>query len=151
MNNKWKEKPIIDHTWQNSSDDSAPFVLKDETDGQKATKRAFPWFFLTIIFLSLLMFWIYVSRKPRIELDTTTIVTAHTILESFSILLSFTIFLISWTNQNRDKGNNLALLGCAFFSAGILDIVHVLHHPGMKIAFSRRGFQNRSFLPMPPV
>jgi signal transduction histidine kinase len=55
----------------------------------------------------------------------------HTTAESFSIIVSFAIFLVAWFTYPQ-TGNTFSLfLGCSFLLIGLTDFFHAMTYPGM--------------------
>nr|WP_319537617.1 MASE3 domain-containing protein [uncultured Methanospirillum sp.] len=57
----------------------------------------------------------------------------HTIIELFSIIIAFLIFVITWNSKDRIQNSFLIFLGSAFFFIGIVDLIHTLAFKGMNI------------------
>lgn len=57
----------------------------------------------------------------------------HTLVEIFSILIGFGIFLITWNTRRLLDNNYLMFLGLAYLFIGGLDLVHTLAYKGMNI------------------
>jgi len=57
----------------------------------------------------------------------------HTIAETFSICIAFTVFLLSWNSIRYLKNNYLILVGIAYFFIGFLDLFHTMSYKGMQI------------------
>jgi PAS domain S-box-containing protein len=57
----------------------------------------------------------------------------HAIVELFSIVVGYTIFVISWNSKRHLKNPYLLFIGIAFLSISLLDLVHVLAYQGMPI------------------
>ncbi len=55
----------------------------------------------------------------------------HSILESFSILVSFSIFIYGWTTFQSIKTRTLLWLPLIFLTVGAFDILHTLTYPGL--------------------
>lgn len=55
----------------------------------------------------------------------------HTILEFFSIAVSFSIFLYGWKSFSSLKSSRILLLSFLFFTVGLLDLLHTLTFKGM--------------------
>ncbi|MBI5604862.1 MAG: hybrid sensor histidine kinase/response regulator [Deltaproteobacteria bacterium] len=57
----------------------------------------------------------------------------HTLVEIFSILIGFGIFLITWNTRRLLDNNYLMFLGLAYLFIGGLDLFHTLAYKGMNI------------------
>jgi PAS domain-containing protein len=58
----------------------------------------------------------------------------HTIIETISVVIAILIFSIGWHAHHKSGlPINYLVLGCAFLSAGILDISHMLSFSGMPL------------------
>jgi hypothetical protein len=55
----------------------------------------------------------------------------HTILEIFSIAVSFSIFSYGWKSFTFSKSSRILLLSFLFFTVGFLDLMHTLTFKGM--------------------
>ncbi|MBA4417674.1 MAG: hypothetical protein C0392_07160 [Syntrophus sp. (in: bacteria)] len=61
----------------------------------------------------------------------------HIVTESFSIVIAFALFMISWNTRNMAKSNYVLFLGITFLFTGLIDFAHTLAFKGMGIF---RGF-----------
>ncbi|MGM0509079.1 MAG: MASE3 domain-containing protein [Fusobacteriota bacterium] len=57
----------------------------------------------------------------------------HSIVELFSIIIAYSIFLIAWNSKKYMKNDYLIFLGIAYFFVGGLDLLHTLSYKGMNI------------------
>ncbi len=57
----------------------------------------------------------------------------HSIVEFFSVLIAFGIFIITWNSQKYMNNNYLLFIGIAYLFVGIIDILHTLAYKGMGI------------------
>ena len=55
----------------------------------------------------------------------------HSLLEIFTVVISLSIFFVTWGSPNREYSSNAILLISAFLGIGILDTAHFLSYPGM--------------------
>ncbi|MHB9031242.1 MAG: MASE3 domain-containing protein [Candidatus Latescibacterota bacterium] len=55
----------------------------------------------------------------------------HGLVEIFGVIISVSIFLIAWNSRRIVQNSYLLLLGIAFLSVGIVDILHTLSYKGM--------------------
>ena len=59
----------------------------------------------------------------------------HSVIELFSISVSFFIFIIAWNTRRFKTNNYLTYLGIAYFFVGGVDLLHMLSYKGMGIFF----------------
>jgi len=57
----------------------------------------------------------------------------HCLVEVFSIVIAFTIFIIAWNSREHLADSYLYLLGIAYLFIGFLDLMHTLSYKGMQI------------------
>lgn len=57
----------------------------------------------------------------------------HTIAEIFSIVIAFSIFIVTWNTRFISNNNYLLFLGILYLFVGILDLTHTLAYKGMNI------------------
>ncbi|MFO7861247.1 MAG: MASE3 domain-containing protein, partial [Desulfosalsimonas sp.] len=57
----------------------------------------------------------------------------HSVVETFAILVSFSIFLFSWNTLPFSRQRYLAVLGIAYLFVGALDMAHMLSYKGMGV------------------
>lgn len=55
----------------------------------------------------------------------------HTVMETFSVVVSSMIFGIIWNTQHFDRARHVVILGAAFFAVALLDFAHLLSYKGM--------------------
>ncbi|MHB1375941.1 MAG: MASE3 domain-containing protein [Candidatus Humimicrobiaceae bacterium] len=60
----------------------------------------------------------------------------HSIVEIFSIVIAFVIFIIAWNSKKFLDNNYLLFVGIAFFFVSSLDLLHTLAYKGMGIFIS---------------
>ncbi|GAB4256285.1 MAG: hypothetical protein Kow0065_04990 [Methylomicrobium sp.] len=65
----------------------------------------------------------------------------HTVMETFSVVVSCMIFGIIWNTCDADRPRNLTILGAAFLSVGLLDFAHLMSYEGMPDFFTPSGPQ----------
>jgi len=61
--------------------------------------------------------------------------------ELFSVLVSFSIFSITWYSYNKSKDNHALFMGAAFIIIGFLDLFHMLSYPFMPDFITPNSFQ----------
>jgi signal transduction histidine kinase len=57
----------------------------------------------------------------------------HSIVEFFSIIVAFSIFVTAWNARGRLEGGFLPLLGVAYLYVASLDLLHTLAYAGMGV------------------
>ncbi len=57
----------------------------------------------------------------------------HSLVELFSIVIAFNIFIISWNSRNFTDNKMLLTLGIAYLSVGFMDSLHLLTFEGVGI------------------
>lgn len=57
----------------------------------------------------------------------------HSLVEIFSIVIAFTIFILAWNSREHLVDSYLYLLGIAYLFIGFLDLMHTLSYKGMRI------------------
>lgn len=57
----------------------------------------------------------------------------HSIVELFSIVIAFTIFLIAWNSRESMDNDFLLYLGIVYFFVGSMDLFHTLAYKGMGV------------------
>ena len=57
----------------------------------------------------------------------------HTVVELFSILIAFCIFVIVWNSEQFLGNSYLRFLGIAYLFVGIIDLLHTLAYKGMGV------------------
>lgn len=81
---------------------------------------------IVIIFISLMLFLLYMSSKFNYLLF-------HSIAELFSICIAFSVFTITLTSRKYLENNYYLVVGVAYFFVGVLDLFHTLSYKGMPI------------------
>ncbi len=57
----------------------------------------------------------------------------HTIVEIFSVVIAFSVYIIVWNGKSYIRNNYLLLLGIAYLFIGFLDLLHTFGYKGMSI------------------
>lgn len=57
----------------------------------------------------------------------------HSIAETFSIAIAFTIFFIAWNTRHIISHDYLLFIGIAFLCIGVIDFFHMLSYKGMGV------------------
>lgn len=79
-----------------------------------------------------LIYFLFLLLPPISELrEIDSYLPLHTIMETFSVIVSCMIFGIIWNTCDADRPRNLTILGVAFLSVGLLDFAHLMSYDGM--------------------
>lgn len=57
----------------------------------------------------------------------------HTIVETFSVFIACSIFVVAWNTRKITSNNYLLFLGITYLFVGLLDFTHTLSYKGMNI------------------
>ncbi|TFG11572.1 GHKL domain-containing protein [Candidatus Thorarchaeota archaeon] len=57
----------------------------------------------------------------------------HSLVEIYSIIIAFSLFIIIWNTQNLSENNIFQLLGIAYFFVAVVDLLHTLSYSGMGV------------------
>ncbi|TDO20737.1 sensor histidine kinase [Pedobacter duraquae] len=57
----------------------------------------------------------------------------HSIIELFSIIIAFAVFIITWNSRKMMDNNYLCFVGITYIFVGALDLLHTLTFTGMNI------------------
>lgn len=57
----------------------------------------------------------------------------HSLVEIFSIVVAFSLFVIAWNSRHFIKNQYLLFIGIAYLFVGFLDLLHTLSYKGMPI------------------
>ncbi|MDH3392308.1 MAG: PAS domain-containing protein, partial [Desulfobulbaceae bacterium] len=79
-----------------------------------------------ILILTLVMIGLYICSLYNFLLF-------HILVEIFSIIIAFGIFIVAWNSRHLQKNQYLLFLGIAFFFVGFLDLFHTLAYKGMMV------------------
>lgn len=63
----------------------------------------------------------------------------HTLIELFTIIVSFTMFTFAWSTKTVVKKDFLLFLACGYFWVGSLDLMHLLVYKGMNLFMEGSG------------
>lgn len=89
--------------------------------------------YLFIGFLAVLLLWairVFFNHEI-IEIPRPFFLLIHTVLESFSIFVSFSIFIQAMITYSKESRNVNFFLGLLFFAIGTYDLLHTLFYRGM--------------------
>lgn len=81
-----------------------------------------------VMALAAMLVWL---AKPAIVIAAQTYLPLHTIAEIFAVVVAMLVFACAWHAGGAHQPGNIALLGCAFLSVGLLDLGHLLSFHGM--------------------
>ena len=62
----------------------------------------------------------------------------HSLVELFSILVAFGIFVLAWQSRRLAENSYLMLLGITYLFVGGFDLIHTLSYKGMGV-FPAKG------------
>lgn len=127
--------------------------MKKDTIGQEGTKggrtvKTFPAIFLGSVFLcALALFVITELFRSRLYfvLSAPTYLLFHNIVELFSVIVSFSIFLVGVLAYRQSKDERMFFLSWMFFGVGLIDFMHALSFPGMPV-FITQSSTNKGIL-----
>jgi hypothetical protein len=57
----------------------------------------------------------------------------HVLVEIFSVVVAFTIFMFAWNTRDKIHNSSLILLGAAYLAVGAVDLLHTLSYKGMGV------------------
>lgn len=67
----------------------------------------------------------------------------HTIIELFSIVVAFAVFIVAWNTQKMQDNNYLQYVGISYIFIGALDLLHTLTYKGMGMLTGDAFFANQ--------
>jgi signal transduction histidine kinase len=67
----------------------------------------------------------------------------HTIIELFSIVVAFAVFIVAWNTRKMQDNNYLQFVGISYIFIGGLDLMHTLTYKGMGILPETAFFANQ--------
>ncbi len=70
----------------------------------------------------------------------------HTLIELFSVVVAFSLFVITLNARRMLENNYLLIFGIAAFFIGLLDLMHVLTYSDMNIIVSDRFYANQFWI-----
>lgn len=70
----------------------------------------------------------------------------HTLVEMFSIVVGFGIFIIGWNSREYIKSNYLVFLAIAYLFIAFLDLLHTMAYKGMGIFTSYDFYANQLWI-----
>ena len=57
----------------------------------------------------------------------------HMLIEIFTAVIAFSMFIIAWSSRRYTDNNFLLILGIGYFFVGVSDLIHTLSYDGMPI------------------
>lgn len=57
----------------------------------------------------------------------------HVLVEIFSVMVAFAIFMFAWNTRENIHNSSLTLLGAAYLTIGALDLLHTFSYKGMGV------------------
>ncbi len=57
----------------------------------------------------------------------------HVLIEIFSVIVAFAIFMFAWNSRDKIHNSSLILLGAAYIAIGVLDLLHTFSYKGMGV------------------
>ena len=90
----------------------------------------------TAFAVSVLLLIFYFSNKESYLLF-------HTIIELFSIVVAFAVFIVAWNTRKMQDNNYLQFVGISYIFIGALDLLHTLTYKGMSILPENAFFANQ--------
>ncbi|MDH4027990.1 MAG: ATP-binding protein [Nitrospirota bacterium] len=70
----------------------------------------------------------------------------HSIVEVFSIVISFGIFMFSWNSRRFQDNDYFLFLGILYLFVGLLDLLHTLSYTGMNIFIDYDYYANQLWI-----
>ena len=109
-------------------------------DIKKYNKLLFIFFSSIIIYIIAVVYNnVFVNIMP-----TTSYLAWHTMFEFSGILVSFSIFAVTYFIYEENGNLNMLIFGCAFLSMSCLDMFHTLSYKGMADFFIVNDTANRA-------
>ncbi|RZA00605.1 MAG: histidine kinase, partial [Sphingobacteriaceae bacterium] len=57
----------------------------------------------------------------------------HTLVELFSIVIAFAVFIVAWNSRKMQDNKYLHVVGISYLFIGALDLLHTLSYNGMNV------------------
>jgi PAS domain S-box-containing protein len=114
----------------------------------KKLKELSPQTLLIAVFVLSASLFLIVDLLPSFlyqTMDVSNYLTFHMIVETFSIIVSFSIFGVGYYTYNQSKNMFALFLSCAFLVIGLVDMMHMLSFPNMP-AFITANSTNKGIL-----
>ena len=114
--------------------------MRQQTDFKKYNKIFFVFFSAIIVYIIAALFNdVFVNA-----MSSSGYLTWHIIFESASILVSFSIFTVTYFVYEESKSLNMVIFGCTFLLMALLDMFHMLSYKGMADFFIANLTSNRA-------
>jgi PAS domain S-box-containing protein len=94
---------------------------KTNQESPKMTEK-----FLAILFQIIILLGLYLTSLY-------SYVLFHSIVEIFTILIGFSIFVIAWNSRKFLENDYLLFIGTSFLFVGVIDLLHTLAYKGMGV------------------
>lgn len=94
---------------------------------------------LLIHIILFLFIWLFIDPNLRVFSSNLEYLPFHALLETFSIIISTSIFILGWETANSQKSLSLSLASSLFLSVAILDFIHSFSYEGMPAFISMSG------------
>lgn len=101
-------------------------------------------FVVTVVSLCLLLVYMF-QEQISFLYNPENHLGFHTVLEFFSIFVSFSIFTFGWKTFPFTKSRSLLLLSLTFFAVGSIDLIHTLTYEGMPIFITESSVQKATW------
>jgi signal transduction histidine kinase len=101
-----------------------------EETGKQLSRRTVLTGALVLSAFPLLIVEMFPARL-KFVMDAAPYIVFHNIAEFFSIMVSLSMFGVSWFTYDQSKDRHALLLGTAFLSIGIMDFMHTMSMPAM--------------------
>src|SRR3970040_817802 len=85
-----------------------------------------------ILIIAAIFFAGFIVENFILELETSISPSDKTIeifSDFFPVLVSFSIFTLTWFSYNKNRDNHSLFLGTSFLIIGIIDMIHLLSYP----------------------
>ncbi|MCX8151178.1 MAG: ATP-binding protein [Candidatus Bathyarchaeota archaeon] len=82
--------------------------------------------------LSFAAFWVFLL-SALYYISTQNYLLFHSLVEIYSILIGFAIFIIAWNAQSKIDNHYFVFVGIAFLFVGFLALLHTLAYKGMGV------------------
>jgi len=83
--------------------------------------------------IAFLLFGVAVLFIPLYLIGKNNYLLFHVVVEIFSVIIAFAIFLIFWHSRQFLSNNYFLIIGTSFLFVGALDFLHTLSYKGMDI------------------
>jgi hypothetical protein len=70
----------------------------------------------------------------------------HALVESVAVVIAASVFVIAWSSRRYMENAYLLIVGVAYLFLGLLDLVHALAYPGMRVFASQTYAANQLWI-----